>query len=149
MNADCILLVEDNPDDVVLTKCALADAGLSNPVHVVSTAEEALAYLSGADKYSDRTCFPIPKVIFVDLKLPGKSGHEILRWIARREELRHVLRLVLTGSENPKDRKMAQELGANGYLQKPITKEQITGPSRNLGTLLGAANAAGPHAATA
>ena len=149
MNADCILLVEDNADDVILTKCALFDAGLSNPVYVVSTAEEALAYLSGAEKYADRTRFPLPKVLFVDLKLPGKSGHEVLRWIARKGELRHVLRVVLTGSEDPSDRKLALELGANCYLEKPITKEQITGPSRNLRMLLGAVSvwAAAPQPA--
>lgn len=137
MNADCILLVEDNHDDVTLTKCALVEAGLSNPVHVVSTAEEALAYLSGVEKYADRTCFPLPKVMFVDLKLPGKSGHDLLKWIAQREELRDVVRAVLTGSDDPSDRKLAHELGAHCYLVKPITTEQITGPSRNLGMLLG------------
>ncbi len=149
MNADCILLVEDNADDVTLTKWALFEAGLSNPVHVVSTAEEALAYLSGSDKYADRTCFPLPKVMFVDLKLPGKSGHEVLRWIAGRADLQHVLRVVLTGSEDPSDRKLAQELGANCYLEKPITKEQITGPSRNLWMILGAVSSDEAQAVTA
>jgi CheY-like chemotaxis protein len=130
--------VEDNDDDVLLTKCALLDAGLSNPVHVVSTAEEAVAYLSGEGKYSDRNTFPIPKVMFVDLKLPGKSGHEVLKWIHGREELRHVLSVVLTGSDDPNDRKLAQDLGANCYLEKPVTTEQLTGPSRNLFMILAA-----------
>ena len=136
MNVDCVLLVEDNENDALLTKAALFDAGVSSPVHVVSTAEEAFAYLSGVGKYADRTSFPIPKVMFVDLKLPGKSGHEVLRWILRREEFRHVLRVVLTGSDDPMDRKLAYDLGANSYLEKPVTTEQITGPSRNLRMLL-------------
>jgi len=146
MNADWILLVEDNADDVILTKTALLEAGVSNPVRVLSTAEEALDYLTGAEKYADRTAFPVPKVIFVDLKLPGKSGHEVLRWIAQREELADVLKVVLTGSEDPSDRKLAQELGAHCYLEKPITREQITGPSRNLRMILGAMSEAAESA---
>jgi CheY-like chemotaxis protein len=137
-NVDFVLLVEDNDEDATLTKCVLLEAGLTNPVHVVSTADEALAYFSGVGKYADRISFPIPKVVFVDLKLPGKSGHEVLRWLSGREEFWHVLTVVLTGSDDPTDRKLAYELGANCYLEKPITSEQLIGPSRNLRMILGA-----------
>ena len=132
MEANGILLVEDNEDDIILIKRALEDAGLHNPVHTVTTADEAIAYLSGSGQYEDRVSFPLPKVVFVDVRLPGKSGHEVLRAMAATEELRDVVRVVLTGSEDPSDRRIALELGAHCYLEKPITKEQLIGPSRNL-----------------
>lgn len=75
-------------------------------------------------------------VIFVDLKLPGKSGHQLLQWIGEQAHLRQIVRIVLTGSENPADLKEAYRRGANAYFKKPLTREQLLGPGRNLYTLL-------------
>jgi CheY-like chemotaxis protein len=136
METDAILLVEDNEDDIILTKCALEDAGIANPVQDVSHADEAIAYLSGHGRYRDRNAHPMPCVIFIDLWLPRKSGHELLAWMAQQPTLKDIVRVVLTGSENPADIKKARELGANAYVRKPLTVDQLTTPGRNLQNLL-------------
>ena len=125
MEAASILLVEDSEDDVILIQYTLEEAGLGNPLHVVDSGEEAIAYLSAKGKYRDRQQFPLPRVVFLDLKLPGKSGHDVLKWMAQQECLNGVIRLVLTGSDDPEDLKKSYDLGANGYLTKPLTPEQL------------------------
>src|SRR6266536_3428746 len=132
METNAILLVEDNEDDIILTECALEDAAIESPVQVVSDANQAMAYLSGEGKYNDRAAYPMPSVIFIDLWMPGKSGHDLLAWMARRPDFREIVRVVLTGSDDPADMKRARELGANAYVRKPLTVEQLTTPGRNL-----------------
>jgi len=132
IETDYILLVEDNEDDMVLLKYALQEAGIRNPLHWVQTAESAMNYLAGQGEYADRIVFPVPRIIFVDLKLPGQSGHDLLKWINTRDELAGVVRIVLTGSNDPRDRRAAIQLGANSYLEKPLTPDQLTSPSRSL-----------------
>jgi len=73
-SAPRILLVEDNPDDVILIECALEDAGIANPLHVIEDAEKAIASLSGEGEYADRDVYPLPRVVFLDLNLPGNRG---------------------------------------------------------------------------
>ena len=80
--------------------------------------------------------YPIPSVLLVDLKLPGKSGHDLLKWIKGRKELRHLIKVVLTGSNDPGDRNTAFALGANCYLEKPLTKQQLVDPSRSIHMIL-------------
>jgi CheY-like chemotaxis protein len=120
-----ILLVEDNEDDVFLMERAIQGAGIRNPMVVVPDGQEAINYLSGAGKYGDRTKFPLPAVVFLDLKLPLKSGHEVLQWIREREELQNIVVVVLTSSNEPSDVRRAYALGANSYLVKPPTPEQL------------------------
>jgi CheY-like chemotaxis protein len=143
MEIDCILLVEDNEDDVLLFQASLEDADILNPVHVVGSAENAISYLAGTGDYADRSLYPLPRVVFVDLHLPGKSGHDILEWMLREPELRDVLKVVLTGSKDPRHYTRALELGANAYLEKPVTKEQLIGPCRNLRMVLAGGNRPG------
>jgi CheY-like chemotaxis protein len=76
-----ILLVDDNEDDVLLMKRALKDAGVQNPVFVAEDGQQAIDYLSGTGPYADRGSFPLPWIAFLDLKLPLKTGHEVLAWI--------------------------------------------------------------------
>lgn len=142
METDYILLVEDNEDDVVLLKYALEEAGIRNPLHWVQTAEAGINYLVGEGEYSDRSLYPIPRILFVDLKLPGQSGHDLLKWINMRKELADVIRIVLTGSNDPRDRSAAIQLGANCYLEKPLTSEQLTNPSRSLSMFFAASTEA-------
>ena len=132
MNLDCVLLVEDNEDDALLFKCTLEDAGIPIPVQTVETAEEAMDYLTGSGNYADRERYPLPMVVFVDLKLPGKSGQDLLRWMKDKEEFDTLLKVVLTGANDPAGPAMALSLGANCYLEKPITRQQLTQPSRSL-----------------
>ena len=136
MEMDAILIVEDNEDDIILTECALEDAGIAVPVKVVPNADEAMAYLNGKGKYGNRSAHPMPSVIFIDLWLPGKSGHDLLAWMRERSDLNEIVRVVLTGSDDPADLKKAREFGANAYVRKPLTVDQLTSPGRNLQNLL-------------
>src|SRR5437868_11863537 len=76
-----MLLVEDNEDDVFLLQRALKYAGIENPLHIVQDGEAALAYLSGAGVFADRTQHPLPFIVFLDLKLPYLNGFEVLTWL--------------------------------------------------------------------
>jgi CheY-like chemotaxis protein len=125
-NSGVILLVEDSEDDVFLMKRALKLAGVVNPVYVISDGEQATLYLGGEGPYADRTKFPMPAVVFLDLKLPFRSGHEVLEWIRAQPTLESLVVVVLTSSDEPSDLRRAYSLGANSYLVKPLTPKQLT-----------------------
>jgi CheY-like chemotaxis protein len=120
-----ILVVEDNKDDVFLMKRALRSASIVNPVLVVETGPEAMDYLSGAGKFADRDNYPMPAVVFLDLKLPFLYGHEVLAWIRRQKEFESMIVIVLTSSNEASDLSRCYALGANSYLVKPPTSEQL------------------------
>ncbi|MBI2949500.1 MAG: response regulator, partial [Verrucomicrobia bacterium] len=114
-----LLLVEDSEDDVFLMRRALKEADVINPLLVVEDGQEALDYLGGTGKYRDRTEYPLPAVVFLDLKLPYKSGHEVLKWIRQQKEFEALVVIVLTSSNEPYDLSKSYALGANSYLVKP------------------------------
>lgn len=120
-----ILLVDDNEDDVFLMERALQGAGISNPLFIVDDGQQALDYLAGKDKFSDRKIFPLPAIVFLDLKLPFKSGHEVLQWIRQHPQFETLVVVVLTSSNEPNDIKRCYALGANSYLVKPPTPEEL------------------------
>jgi CheY-like chemotaxis protein len=120
-----ILLVEDNEDDVFLMKRALKEAAIANPIHIVEDGQEALDYLSGAGQFCDRALHPLPAVIFLDLKLPMKSGHDVLTWIRSQPSFESTVVVVLTSSDEPSDIAKSYRLGANSYLVKPPTVGQL------------------------
>lgn len=121
-----ILLVEDNEDDVFLMKRALDQAEVRNPLQVVDTGQAAIDYLEGAGPYADRDRFPLPVVVFLDLKLPLKSGHEVLAWMRRQERFETTVVVVLTSSDETSDVTKAYRLGANSYLIKPPSAQDLT-----------------------
>jgi len=114
-----ILLVEDNPDDVFLFTRALSKARRPHPLHVVSSGREAIDYLSGAGKYSDRNAFPLPDLIMLDLKMPIVSGFDVLKWIRTDGMARLIPVIVLSSSALTEDVNHAYSLGANAYMVKP------------------------------
>ena len=120
-----ILLVEDNQDDVFFMRRALTAARVVNPLYVVEDGQAAVDYLAGAGKYADRESYPLPAVLFLDLKLPYLSGHEVLAWIRRQKELEALLVIVLTSSNEASDLSRCYALGANSYLVKPPTPDQL------------------------
>jgi CheY-like chemotaxis protein len=120
-----ILLVEDNEDDVFLMKRALQGANVVNPLYVVEDGQEALDYLGGAGKFADRDSYPLPVVVFLDLKLPYISGHDVLAWTRRQKELGSLVVIVLTSSNEASDLSRCYALGANSYLVKPPTPDQL------------------------
>jgi CheY-like chemotaxis protein len=119
------LLVEDNEDDVFLMKRALQGARVVNPLHVVEDGQEALDYLSGNGKFADRESHPLPAVVFLDLKLPYISGHDVLAWIRQQKEFESLVVIVLTSSNEASDLSRCYALGANSYLVKPPTPDQL------------------------
>src|SRR2546423_4602150 len=114
-----ILLVEDREDDVLLVRRALARGFLDNPMHVVRSGEEAISYLQGEGKYSNRAEYPLPDLVLLDLKMPGMDGFGVLEWIRAQEGLRGMRVVVLTSSEQMRDVNRAYQLGANSFLVKP------------------------------
>ncbi len=123
------LLVEDNEDDAFFMQRAFEEAGLKNPLHIVTNGEQALDYMSGQNAFANRGKFPLPDLIFLDLKMPGLDGFEVLSWI-RREHKSEVPVAVLTSSPEEIDRKRARELGADCYLLKPPTTSMLLGCCR-------------------
>lgn len=128
MNSDnrTILLVEDNEDDAFIFSRAYRLAQLAHPVQVTTDGEEALDYLLGEGEYSDRNKHPLPFLIFLDLKLPLKSGHEVLQVIRSDPKLADIAVVVLTSSGESRDITRAQELGANAFLVKPPTPAHLS-----------------------
>jgi CheY-like chemotaxis protein len=120
-----ILLVEDNDDDIFLTQIALKKAGCQNPLHVVTDGLEAVEYLGGTGKFTDREKYPFPSLVLLDLKLPYRSGLEILAWMRSMGLFARTTVAVLTGSNEPSDLKKAYDLGASTYLVKPPTPQTI------------------------
>ena len=120
-----LLLVEDNEDDVFLMTRALRSAGIDLPVHVIADGQEALEYLAGTGPYADRAAYPLPVLTFLDIKLPQTSGLELLRLIRSRPELRRTIVIMLTSSSHPEDVREAYNLGANSYVVKPASFQQL------------------------
>ena len=120
-----ILIAEDEEDYVLLLKRAFSQANISNPIFSVSTGKETLAYLKGEGKYSNRDEHPLPDLLLLDLKLPGHSGLEILRWLRAQAGLAGLRVVVLTSSDQLKDVNDAYRLGANSFLMKPYDFEDL------------------------
>ena len=125
MSAETILLVEDNPDDVLLIKRAFKKAGLPHALRVASHGEDAVDYLAGDGGYADREKHPFPSLMLLDLQLPRRSGHEVLEWLRAQEDLRRLPVVVLTSSREPADINRAYDLGANSYLVKPVSFDAL------------------------
>ena len=120
-----ILIVEDNPTDVLLIKRAIAKAGLTHPLAVMSDGDAAVAYLAGTGGYADRRAHPLPGLILLDLKLPRRSGLEVLQWLKQEPGLRRIPVVVLTSSAENRDIARAYDLGANSYLVKPVVFDEL------------------------
>lgn len=116
-----ILLAEDETNDVFLMRRAFEKAKLLHPLPVVSDGAEAISYLSGEGRYANRQEFPLPTLLLLDLKLPRRSGLEVLEWIRRQPSpLRRLPVVILSSSQQTIDINRAYELGANSYLVKPV-----------------------------
>ena len=114
-----ILIVEDYEDDAKLLQIMLTNGGIANPTRIALCAEEAITYLTDLPPYSNRALYPLPSVIFVDLKLPGIDGFEFLRWLRAREELKGSFIVVLSAAGDMISIQAAYALGANSFLIKP------------------------------
>lgn len=114
-----ILVVDPNPDDAHFTQLALQRVGVITPVQIVSSAEQAIAYLSGEGEFAEPEAAPIPVLILLELDLPDRSGLELLEWLRRRPVLKRLPVIILTSARDCAEVNRAYELGCNSYLVKP------------------------------
>ena len=127
-----ILLVEDDADDAELIAYAFDKAGISNPLATVSDGDAAIAYIEGTGPYADRARHPLPALILLDLKLPRRSGFDVLRAIRADPAAKHTPVVVLTSSDQHADIAHAYALCANSYLVKPVSRDSLLAMARML-----------------
>jgi CheY-like chemotaxis protein len=113
-----VLLVEDNQDDIFVMKMACQRTGIPHLLKVVTDGVMAVDYISGNGPYADRTVHPLPDVVFLDIKMPRRDGHEVLEWIRSQSGLKNLPVVMLTSSSHRTDIDRAYELGVTSYLQK-------------------------------
>lgn len=133
MKDKIILLVEDNPDDELLTLRALQKSNILNEVVVARDGAEAVDYLFGKGVYTGRDLLLMPQVILLDLRLPKMDGLEVLQQIREDERTRLLPVVVLTSSDEEQDIVDSYRLGANSYIRKPVDFAQFTEAVRQLG----------------
>ncbi len=133
MSQGPILLVEDNPNDEMLTLRAFKKNNIANEVVVARDGVEALDYLFGTGRYAGRDLRDLPAIVLLDLKLPKVNGLEVLRRLRADERTRLLPVIVLTSSIEEQDVMMSYKLGANSYVQKPVDFENFSEAIKQLG----------------
>ncbi len=128
-----ILLVEDNPDDVELTRLAFDEAKIANRLVVVGDGAEALDYLFARDSHAARDPHDLPSIILLDLNLPKVDGREVLQAIRQDDRTRTIPVVVMTTSAEPMDIDGCYALGANSYIQKPVDFQQFVWAVKQVG----------------
>ncbi len=133
MRTKTILLVEDNPSDVALTRRALERSHVANDVVVTEDGQEALDYLFCTGAYASRDPCEQPAVVLLDLKLPKLDGLEVLRRLRADERTRRLPVVVLTSSSEEQDVAASYDLGVNSYMRKPVDFTQFAAAIQQLG----------------
>lgn len=122
---EAILIVEDNSDDAILLRQTLRQAGVRNSIRCVHSAIEAIAYLQGDFPYADREAHPLPKIIFLDLKLPAMDGFEFMAWLDANGRRNEFQILAISGLDDIAAIRRAYSSGAISFLPKPCTIADI------------------------
>ncbi len=122
-----VLYVEDEESDLLFMQMAFRKAGLDRALQAVGDGREAMAYLAGQGSYADRGRYPFPSLVLLDLNLPLVSGFQVLKWLRGQPEFKSLPVVVFTSSSHPADRARAGELGADDYLEKPVSGLQFLG----------------------
>ena len=133
MDRRMILLVEDNPDDELLTTRALAKSNVANEIVVVRDGAEALDFLLGEGAYEGRDTADLPQVVLLDLHLPKIDGLEVLRRIRADERAKLIPVVILTSSDEERDLIESYKLGANSYVRKPVDFAEFSEAVQQLG----------------
>jgi len=119
MSLTPVLYAEDEPDDGYLMQFAFRRAAVANPLVILTDGQQVIEYLSGVGKYADRTKYPFPCLLLLDLKLPLIGGLEILKWISHQRPGLSLQVVVLSSSGQPSDTDRARALGAVDHITKP------------------------------
>jgi CheY-like chemotaxis protein len=122
-----VLLVEDDPGDVLMTQEAFKDYKIANTLTVVTNGEDAIAYLRKQGRFAD---VATPDLVLLDLNLPRRDGREVLRDVKSDPELRRIPVVVLTTSDAEEDVLASYDLHANAYVRKPVDFEQFVSAVR-------------------
>jgi CheY-like chemotaxis protein len=141
-----ILLIEDNPSDIELTRRALERSHVANELVVVQDGQEALDYLFGTGAHAGREVSDLPSVTLLDLKLPRVPGLEVLRAIRADPRTRRTPVVILTSSNEEHDVATSYDLGVNSYIQKPVDFTRFAEAIRQLGLYWLLLNEAPPKA---
>jgi CheY-like chemotaxis protein len=128
-----ILMADDDPDDRLLCRDALGEAHLANDLHFVEDGEELMDYLCNRGAYAERSAYPRPGLILLDLNMPRKDGREALAEIKAMPGLRRIPVVVLTTSKAEEDILRSYDLGVSGYITKPVTFERLIEVMRVMG----------------
>ena len=121
-----MLVAEDDDNDFWFFEMAFKKAGGDGSVFRARDGTEVISYLAGECQYSDRRTYPLPDLLLLDLKMPRKTGFEVLEWLQTQPQLQHLPAVILSSSEEPRDIEQAYQLGVKSYLVKPRQYEQCT-----------------------
>ena len=128
-----ILVADDNRDDVELLRRAFAKAGFAEHFYAVCGGRQVLQYLNGESPFEDRQKYPFPRLVLLDFKMQGLTGPEVLSWIRQRPQFKYLPVIVFTGSDYSEDVNKAYDLGANSYLIKPQSIDELLEAVKQIG----------------
>ena len=120
-----IMVVDDDPSDLILIENSFRAIGVKDPIHMINGGREAIAYIAGEGKFSDRALYAYPTFITTDLKMPGTDGFAVLELLRDNPEWAVIPTVVLTSSRDPDDIKKSYMLGASSYHVKPSSLDDL------------------------
>ena len=129
-----ILIADDDEEDRMLTRDALEESRLANPIHFVEDGVELLDFLYRRGRYADEEASPRPGLILLDINMPRMTGLEALRHIKEDPDLRRIPTVILTTSRADEDIIRGYDLGVNSFISKPVTFQGLVSMMRMLGT---------------
>ncbi|MGH7968385.1 MAG: response regulator [Limisphaerales bacterium] len=125
MMRSCVLQIDDDENDIYLLKFAWEQANVKPPLVAVTSGMEALRYFERQGQFSDAERYPFPSLVLLDLRMPRMNGLEVLEWMRAQPKLWGLVVVVLTASAYPDDVEQACKLGANAFVQKPGSHEEL------------------------
>jgi len=127
-----ILVAEDDADDAFLLQRAFGKLGITTSLKFVHDGQEAIDYLQGDGQFADRSFHPLPDLLLLDIKMPRLNGFQVLGWVRKQKTLRRLPVVIFSSSGEPADIDRAYDLGANSYLIKPHSSDDLLAVAQNL-----------------
>jgi len=121
-----ILVAEDDPTDAYFFQRAFRRGGLPAVLHFVRDGQEVIDYLNGVGAFADRTAHPLPQLVLLDLKMPRLNGFDVLEWVRAQPGFKNLQMVIFSSSDEARDIDKAYGLGANWYLVKPHSMDELT-----------------------
>lgn len=132
-----ILKVDDSNEECLLFKSAARVAGMTSSLQTVSDGTSAVDYLEGSGRWSDRSRYPLPTLVLLDLHMPRMDGFEVLRYIRGHPRFKELPVVIFSSLENETDLRCARQLGADGYIKKPADFDGLIEIARSLDQMIG------------